>query len=276
MAEAKAVTVVDGTSVSVWTAFREAFIYRELIFRLLFRGIRIRYTQSVLGPIWVLIEPVMSMIVFTLVFSGVLNVTTGTIPYPLFNFSGLVIWTYFVNALSQGTNSFTSNMNLVSKVYVPRLILPLIGVLTPLLDLLVAFVLLLLLMLIYGTPITATIIFAPLFVIVAMLLAFSLSLWLAIINTRFRDVGYGIPMILRVLIYTTPVIYPASKVPENWRWVYDVNPMAHVVQGFRWSMVQGESVNWLAFGLSLIVLLVVLISGLVFFQHSQRNLIDRL
>jgi lipopolysaccharide transport system permease protein len=276
MAEVKQVTVIDGSATNVWAALRELGAYRELIGRLAFRGIKLRYTQSILGPLWVLVEPILSMIVFTLVFSGILNVDTGDIPYPLFNFSGLVIWTFFVNALANVTLSLTANMNLVTKIYVPRLILPIVGTITPLLDLVVAFILLFVLMLIYGAPIYVTILLAPLFVLVAMGFVMAIGLILAIINTRYRDIGYALPMLMRVLIFATPVTYPISQVPENWRWVYELNPMSHVVQGFRWCLLQDQPVNLSAFGLSLLLMVVLLGFSIFYFQRNQRTIVDRL
>lgn len=276
MANIKQVTVIDGSSTSVWSALRELGAYRELIGRLAFRGIKLRYTQSILGPLWVLVEPILSMIVFTLVFSGILNVDYGNIPPPLFNFSGLVIWTFFVNALANVTLSLTSNMNLVTKIYVPRLILPLVGAITPLLDLVVALLLLFVLMLLYSAPIYATILLVPFFVLAAMGFVMAIGLILAIINTRYRDIGYALPMLMRVLIYTTPVIYPIALVPQQWRWVYELNPMAHVVQGFRWCLLQDEPVNVPAFTVSLVLMLAVLAFSIVYFQRNQRTIVDRL
>jgi lipopolysaccharide transport system permease protein len=276
MSETKQVTVIDGSATNVWATLRELGAYRELIGRLAFRGIKLRYTQSILGPLWVLVEPILSMIVFTLVFSGILNVDTGDIPYPLFNFSGLVIWTFFVNALANVTLSLTANMNLVTKIYVPRLILPIVGTITPLLDLVVALVVLFVLMLLYGAPLYATVLLLPIFVIVTIGFVLAVGLILAIINTRYRDIGYALPMLMRVLVFTAPINYPIDRVPEQWRWVYELNPMAHVVQGFRWCLLQDKPVNLPAFGISVLLMLIVLIFSIFYFQRNQRTIVDRL
>jgi lipopolysaccharide transport system permease protein len=268
--------VVDASAASLPDALREVGSYRELVGRLVYRGIKVRYTQSVLGPFWVLVEPIISMVVFTLVFSGLLSVESGSVPYPLFNFSGLVIWTYFVNALGNVTLSLTNNMNLVTKIYVPRLVLPLVGAITPLLDLLVAFVMLLVLMLVYGVSLQPTMLLLPVFVLATWGVVMAAGLPLAIINTRYRDVGIGLPTIMRVLIYTTPVIYPLELVPAQWRWVYDLNPMAHIVQGFRWCIVQDTPPNLPAFAISCALTGVVFIASAYYFQRSQRNIVDRL
>jgi lipopolysaccharide transport system permease protein len=267
---------VDARAASLPDALREVGNYRELVGRLVYRGLKVRYTQSVLGPFWVLVEPVISMVVFTLVFSGLLNVESGSVPYPLFNFGGLVIWTYFVNALGNVTLSLTNNINLVTKIYVPRLVLPLVGAITPLLDLLVAFAMLLVLMLVYGTPVQPTMLLLPVFVLAAWGVVMAVGLPLAILNTRYRDVGIGLPTIMRVLIYTTPVIYPLELVPDQWRWVYDLNPVAHIVQGFRWCIVQDVPPNLHAFAVSCALTGVLFVASAYYFQRAQRNIVDRL
>jgi lipopolysaccharide transport system permease protein len=263
-----------------WTALqlRQVWVYRELLYFMVWRDIKVRYKQTALGVFWIILQPIISMLVFSGIFGVLLQVPSGNIPYPLFTFAALLPWNYFAGSLTRSSNSLVSNTNLITKVYFPRLLIPLAGVLSGLVDFAVGFVILLILMVLYGTPFTLTMLWLPMFLLLAMLTALGFGLWFAAFNVRFRDVMYLVPFLVQIWMYVTPVIYGTDLIPVRFQALLGLNPMTLVVEGFRWSLFgTGSSVSatptWI-YGLSLVVTVVVLVTGLMFFRRTERTFAD--
>jgi lipopolysaccharide transport system permease protein len=263
-----------------WAALnlRAVWQYRELLYFLVWRDVKVRYKQTVLGVLWIIVQPVVSMVVFSLLFGGLLKVPSGDVPYPIFAYAALLPWNYFANSLTRSSGSLVNSAQLITKVYFPRLIVPISGVLSGLVDFGVAFLVLIGLMAYYGIAPTLAVVLLPVFLLMAVLTALGFGLWLAALNVRFRDVGYLVPFLVQVWMYVTPVIYGSTLIPESFRFLLGLNPMTIVVEGFRWALLGAAapmsqtSIEILS--LSLIVMIVVLISGLVFFRRTERTFAD--
>ncbi len=261
-----------------WAALnlREVWKYRELLWFLTWRDVSIRYKQAVLGVAWAVIQPVLTMLIFTLVFNKGLGVKSpdSALPYAVFSMSGLLIWQYFSGGLSRAGNSLVGGSQLITKVYFPRLVLPLSGVTAPLVDFLISFVVLLILMGILGIAPVWTIVFVPLFVLLALLTALALGLWLSALNVLYRDFQYIIPLFVQLLMFVSPVIYDMSALPEGWiRVLFSLNPMTGAVGGFRWALLgQAWPGDYLWIGTAIV--LVLLFGGLFFFKRIERVFAD--
>ena len=257
---------------------RTVWEYRELLFFLVWRDIKVRYKQTALGVLWIVLQPVISMLVFTLLFGVLLRVPSGEVPYPIFSYAALLPWTYFATSLTRASSSLVGSANLITKVYFPRLIIPIGGVLSPLVDFAVGFVVLLGLMAFYRIVPTPKVVLLPVFLLLAVLTALGSGLWLGALNVRYRDIGYVVPFLIQMWMYATPVIYGSTLLPERLRFLLGLNPMTSVVEGFRWALL-GEAAPasqtsiWL-FGLSIVVMMVMLISGLIFFRRTERTFAD--
>ena len=248
--------------------------YRELIFILVWRDIKVRYKQTLLGAAWAIFQPLAIMLIFTAVFSYVGQIPSDGLPYPVFLYSGLLPWLYISQALSRSTMSLVGEASLISKVYFPRLILPLSGTLSPLLDLVLAFLVYLGLMVWFNVMPTWRIMTLPLFAGLALLIALAGGLWLSALYVRFRDVGHIIPMFIQLWMFVSPIIYPVTKVPETWRSFYALNPVVSVIEGFRWALLPDYRVEFSVFVPSLVVVFLVLAGGLVFFRSMERTFAD--
>ncbi len=273
--------------------------YRELLYFLMWRDIKVRYKQTVFGATWAIIQPVVTMVIFTFVFGRLANVPSDGVPYPIFSYCGLLPWTFFATALSRSSSSLVGNASLISKIYFPRLILPLSSALAGLLDVAIAFVVLLGLMLFYHVPPTATIVALPLFLLLAVAAALAVGLWLSALNVRYRDVGYVVPFLTQIWLYATPIAYPASLIKGNLRLILALNPMAGVVEGFRWAILSGggfhttrpshalfgvavadptpASAPWLdipTLAISTAITLVALAGGLYYFRRMEQQFAD--
>lgn len=248
--------------------------YRELLVVLMMRDIQVMYKQAALGVSWAILQPVFACAIFSLVFGMFARMPSEGIPYPVFAFAGLLPWTYFAEAVRRAGLGLQTDAELVRKVYFPRLIMPLANVVTPLVDFCFAFLVLLAMMAFYGlAPDWKFVMIAPL-MLVAMLLALATGLWLAPMNARFRDVKHTLPFLVQVWMYASPVVYPLSIVPEKWQWLYSLNPMVGVIEGFRWAVFgQGEP-NFVALGVSAAVIAVLLFGGLIFFRRMERSFAD--
>jgi lipopolysaccharide transport system permease protein len=262
-----------------WAALQLGAVwhYRELLYFLAWRDIKVRYKQTALGVAWVVLQPVISMLVFSGLFGVLLNTPSNGVPYPVFVYTGLLPWTYFAGSLARSSVSLVDSRNLITKVYFPRLIVPLTGILAGLIDFAVGFVVLIVLMLLYGMVPTATVIFLPLFLLLAILTALGFGLWLSALNVRYRDVGYLIPFLVQIWLYLTPVIYSVSLVPERFQFLLGLNPMTSVIIGFRWALLgqapDTQQYVWI-FVLSVTTMFIVLISGLIFFRRTERTFAD--
>ncbi len=259
-----------------WVALRlrELWDYRELLLFLVWRDIKVRYKQTVLGAAWAIIQPVLTMVVFTLFFGGLPGIAPGQVPYPLFSFAALVPWSFFANGLSQSSNSLVGSANLIKKVYFPRLVVPLAAVLSGVIDFALAFVVLLGLMLAYGYAPTLNVIWLPLFLLLALVTALGVGLWLSALNVEFRDVRYVVPFLIQIWQFASPIAYPSSIVPERWRALYGLNPMVGVVEGFRWALLGTSDGPGLMGVVSALAALAILASGAFYFRRMERNFAD--
>jgi len=254
---------------------RDLWTYRELVFFMIWRDIKVRYKQTLLGAAWAVIQPLATMIIFNFLFNNVAKVPTDGIPYPIFSYTALLPWGLFTTALNQASRSLTSNHNMITKIYFPRLVLPVASVLAGLVDFAIAFVILIGLMFYYKfTPAWGVLWALPLFLLLAVVTALGVALWLSAVNVKYRDVNYALPFITQFWLFLTPVAYSASIISEKWQILYSLNPMAGVVNGFRWALLgagQGPSAAlWVSVGISLLLLF----SGLVYFRSMERTFAD--
>jgi lipopolysaccharide transport system permease protein len=255
---------------------RELFEFRELLAVFTWRLVAVQYKQSILGLGWAVINPLVTTIVFSVVFGVLAAIPSDGKPYPLFVLSGLILWQYFTRAVSAGSASLVANAGIITKVYFPRLILPLSTVLAALLDLAVASLLLLAMMLYYGMAPTLTVLFFPAFVLMTLALAMGVCLFLSAANALYRDVGFVVPFLLQIWMYLTPVIYPIHLVPETWRWVLYLNPMTAFVEGARWSILGSTAPSAAALAIGCGVTIISLSVGLVLFRKMEALFVDRI
>jgi len=248
--------------------------YRELLYFFIWRDVKVRYKQSLIGAGWAIFQPVMTMAIFTLVFGHFAKIPSDGLPYSVFALTALLPWTYFSAALSRSGTGLVNNANLITKVYFPRLIIPLADVLTPAVDSFFAFLVLLGLIAWFGIVPTWGVLALPLFFLLAMSTALAIGLWLSPIQARYRDVGHAIPFVIQFWMFASPVVYPVSLVPESLRLVYSLNPMVGVIEGFRWGLLGKESPDFALMLMSAAVVLVLLAGGIVFFNRMERSLAD--
>ncbi len=247
---------------------------REIIYILALRDIRVRYRQSLIGAGWAVIQPLITMVAFTAIFSGVVKVPTAGAPYPVFSMCALVPWSYFIHSTNMSTSCLVSNAGLVTRVYFPRLVLPLSAVISGMVDFAIAFAVLLVMLVAYGGYLTSSIFILPVFVLFSMVTSLALGLWLSALNVQFRDVHNALPFFTQVLMFISPVAYPASVIPEKWQWVYALNPMATVITGFRWLLLEDQPAPGLYSLPSIAVVLIALVGGLYFFRWQEQRFAD--
>jgi lipopolysaccharide transport system permease protein len=248
--------------------------YRELLYILIWRDVKVRYKQTVIGAGWAIFQPVMTMAIFTVVFGSFVKIPSDGLPYAVFAYTALVPWAYFSQALSRSGTSLVGNANLITKVYFPRLLIPLTSVMAPAVDFLFAFLVLLGLIVWFGIVPTWGLLALPLFFLLAMITALAIGLWLSPLNARYRDVGHAIPFLIQLWMFASPVVYPVSLVPESWRLLYSLNPMAGVIEGFRWALLGKGSPDFTLMLVSAVVVFVLLAGGIVFFKRMERTLTD--
>ncbi len=253
----------------------EVWQYRELLFLFVWRNLKIRYAQTVVGVAWVVIQPLMTMGIFTIFFGRLAKLPSDGLPYPVFYFAALVPWTYFSTALQNCTTIVVENQNVITKVYFPRLILPLTAVISNLVDFGIGFCVLLIVTFFYGIRPGPAAVWLPVLLVLAVLTALGVGLWMSALNALYRDVRYVIPFVVQFWMFASPVAYPSSLVPERWRWLYGLNPLTGVIDGFRWALT-GRGVAPGTFMLaSAAAVIVVLIGGLLFFQRMEGTVADR-
>ena len=248
--------------------------YRELVYFLTWRDVMVRYKQTALGVAWAVLQPLLTMILFSLVFGRLAGLPSDGVPYPIFTFTALIPWGLFAYALTQSSTSLVSDRNLITKIYFPRLVIPLSSVLSGLLDFAISLLLLFVMMFFFQVPLTWRVLTLPLFVILAILSAVSVGLWLSALNVQFRDVRYTLAFLTQVWFFATPVAYSLSIVPEQWRWLYSLNPMVGVVEGFRWAILNTNTVVGPLFPVSIVIILLLLASGLVYFKRMEDSFAD--
>jgi lipopolysaccharide transport system permease protein len=254
---------------------RDLWDYRELLYFFVWRDIKVRYKQTLIGAGWAVVQPLLTMVVFTVVFAKLANVPSDGLPYPLFSFAALLPWTYFSRSLSQSVGSVVDNAHLITKVYFPRLLLPISACLSGLIDAGISFVFLLALMFWYGVrPSLPGLIALPLVVLATICIVLSVSLWLAVINVRYRDVGQAVPFIIQLWLFVSPVVYPASMVPEKWRLLYHLNPVTGVIEAFRWALLQKSALQISLMSVSMALVLASLWAGLAFFKRFEKTFAD--
>jgi lipopolysaccharide transport system permease protein len=253
---------------------KEFWEYRELLYFLIWRDIKVRYKQTVLGVMWAVIQPLMTMVVFSIFFGKLGKMASDGLPYPLFSFAALVPWTLFANGLTQGTNSLIGSSNLIKKVYFPRLIIPTATVLAGAVDFFIAFAVLILLMLGYGIMPNLNILWLPFFFLLTLVTSLGVSLWLSALNVEYRDIKYVIPFLTQIWLFATPIAYSSSLLDEPWRSVYGINPMVGVVDGFRWALLGTNSEPGMMIFISSFAALILLISGAFYFRRMERNFAD--
>jgi len=253
---------------------RDMWEYRELLYFLIWRDVKVRYKQTVLGAAWAILQPFLTMVVFSIFFGRLAGVPSDGIPYPVFAFTALLPWQLFAYALTESGNSLVANQQLITKVYFPRLVIPISAVLAGLVDFGIAFVVLLGMMFYYGIVPTAAALTLPLFLLLAIATALAVGLWLSALNVQYRDVRYTIPFLTQFWLFATPIAYSSSLVPERWRVLYGLNPMAGVVEGFRWALLgKSGGVGRLVI-VSALVVSVLLFGGLVYFRRMEKTFAD--
>jgi lipopolysaccharide transport system permease protein len=260
-----------------WLELRldEVWQYRELLYFFVWRDVKVRYKQTVIGIAWVVLQPLMTMGVFTLFFGRLAKLPSDGLPYPVFYFSALVPWTYFSTALQSCTSVVVDNQRVITKVYFPRLVLPFSAVISGLADFAIGFVVLLVVTAIYGIKPTLAALWLPVLLLLAVLTALGVGLWMSALNALYRDVRYVIPFLMQFWMFASPVAYPSSLVPQRWRWLYGLNPMAGVIDGFRWALTgHGVAPGPLMLA-SAFAVMVVLLGGLFFFQRMEGTVADR-
>ncbi|HEX2254984.1 MAG TPA: ABC transporter permease [Thermoanaerobaculia bacterium] len=271
---APAVTVIEPRRGGFDLGLGELWEYRELLYFLTLRNVQIRYKQTVLGASWALLQPLLTMLVFSLFFGRLAGVPSDDIPYPIFSYAALVPWTLFANSLTQSSNSLVTSANLVRKIYFPRMIIPASTVLASLVDFAIAFGLLLVMMLFYGFTPTVASLWLPLLLLLALVTALGVGLWLSALNVQFRDVRFAVPFISQLWLFATPIAYPSSLLGEPWRTVYAINPMVGVVEGFRWALLGTDTAPGPMIAVSSLAAVALLASGMLYFRRMERTFAD--
>jgi lipopolysaccharide transport system permease protein len=253
---------------------RELWQYRELVYFLIWRNIKVRYKQTTLGIAWAILQPVATMLVFSLFFGKLAEMPSDGLPYPMFALAALVPWTFFANGLTQSASSVVSDEQLIRKVYFPRLAIPVSTVLSGVVDFLLAFAVLLAMLPFYGVLPSANVVWLPLLLVLAFVTTMGVGLWLSALNVRYRDVRHAVPFLTQFWLFATPIAYPSSLVPENWRALYGVNPMVGVVDGFRWALLGVDTQPGPMIAVSTVTALVILVGGVLYFRGMERHFAD--
>lgn len=266
-------THIEASQGWVSLKLREVWTYRELLYFLTWRDIKVRYKQTALGAIWAILQPFLTMVIFTLIFNKLGRISSDGLPYPIFSYAGLLPWNYFSQSLSNASNSLVGSSHLITKVYFPRLVVPVSAVLSGVVDLLIAFVVLVGMMWFYEIQPTLGVLLLPAFLLLALVTALGCGLWLSALNVQYRDVQYIVPFLTMFWMYASPVIYSSSSLEEPWRTISGINPMTGVIEGFRWALL-GSDPPKAMIGLSVVVALVILVSGAFYFRRMEKTFAD--
>lgn len=267
-------TVIEAPRGWVPINIRELWDAREILFFFVWRDVKVRYKQTVLGGAWAILQPVLTMMVFSVVFGRLAGIPSDGIPYPVFAYSALVPWMYFANALTQASNSLVAQERLITKIYFPRILIPTSAVLAGLVDFAIAFTVLIGLQLYYGIMPGIAVLTLPFLVLLAVATALGVSLWMSALNVQYRDVRYVVPFVVQFWLFATPIAYPSSLVPERWRTLYGLNPMAGVVEGFRWALLGSARAPGMLLVVSTGIVVVLLIGGLYYFRRAEQSFAD--
>lgn len=254
-------------------SFKDIWAYRELLFFLTWRDVKVRYKQTALGAAWAILQPLFMMIIFTIFFGRLAGVGSAGIPYPLFALAGLVPWTFFANAITASGNSLVGSAHLITKVYFPRLIVPSAAMLAGLVDFMLAFMLLVFLMIYYGVTPTAQVLFLPVLILLTALFALGVGTWMSALNVKYRDVRFALPFLIQLWLFVSSVILPSSAVPEKWRWLLMLNPMSGIIEGYR-SALFGLPFDWLALSIASVLTVLILLYAFYSFGRVERSFAD--
>jgi lipopolysaccharide transport system permease protein len=259
-----------------WVSLKldELWEYRELLYFLIWRDIKVRYKQTVLGAAWAIIQPVCTMVVFSLFFGRLAKIPSDGVPYPIFAYAALVPWTFFAHGLSHAANELIQSANLLKKVYFPRLTMPVAAVLAGVVDFALAFTVLIGMMLYYGIVPTINVLWLPLFLLLALITSMGAGMWLSAVNVQFRDVRYAVPFLIQLWLFGTPIAYPSSLLSEPWRTLYGINPMVGVVEGFRWALLGTVAAPGPIITVSALIGLALLVSGAFYFRRMEKTFAD--
>jgi homopolymeric O-antigen transport system permease protein len=253
---------------------REMWMYRELVYFLVWRNIKVRYKQTAIGVAWAVLQPLALMVVFTMFFGKLAKIPSEGIPYPIFAYTALLPWQLFSRCITESSNSLVTDQQLITRVYFPRIMVPTATALSAMVDFFIASVLLAVMMAIYGIPVTASVLWVPAFMLLMLITSLAVGFWLSALNVEYRDVTYAVPFLNQLWMFLTPVVYPSSLVPESFRWLYGLNPMAGVVEGFRWAVLgvgEGPSVM---LAVSVVVAIGMFLSGIAWFRWRERTFVD--
>jgi homopolymeric O-antigen transport system permease protein len=265
--------VIERTSAWAGVNLRELWTYRELLYFLIWRDVKVRYKQTALGVAWAIIQPLFTMLIFTLFFGKLARVPSDGVPYPLFAYAGLLPWTFFSNAITTSSNSVVNSANLITRVYFPRMIVPIAAIGASLVDFCLAFVVLIPLMIYYRTAVTWSLLMFPVLALLTTLLAVGVGLWLSAVNVKYRDVRFVVPFLMQLWMFLSPVIYPSSFLPPRLRQVLSLNPMTGLIESYRSSLF-GVSFDWGSLGLSVLIILVLLVYASYTFRRMEKNFAD--
>jgi lipopolysaccharide transport system permease protein len=256
-----------------FVGLKDIWAYRELLFFLTWRDVKVRYKQTALGAAWAILQPLFMMVIFTIFFGRLAGVASSGIPYPLFALAGLVPWTFFSNAITASGNSLVGSANLITKVYFPRLIVPAAAMLAGLVDFVLAFALLVLLMLYYRSPLTMQVLFLPVLVLLTALFALAVGTWMSALNVKYRDVRFALPFLIQLWLFVSSVILPSSSIPPKWRWILLLNPMSAIIEGYRAALF-GLPFDWTALGIASVITIVSLLYAIYAFGRVERSFAD--
>jgi lipopolysaccharide transport system permease protein len=268
------VTIIEPSRGWIKVNLRELWEYRDLLFFLSWRDISVRYKQTLLGAAWAVLQPFLSMVVFSLFFGRLAKMPSDGVPYPVFSYVALLPWQYFSSAMSQSSTSLVANSRMLTKIYFPRLVIPLAAILPPLLDFAIAFVVLLGMMVFYGIAPTWNVLWLPLFLLLAVATALGVGLWLSAMNVQYRDIRYVVPFLVQFWMFASPVTYSTSIVPAEWHMLYGLNPMVGVIEGFRWALLGTGTPPGPTMAASVLVTLALVLSGLFYFRHMEKTFAD--
>ncbi|MCM8809508.1 MAG: ABC transporter permease [Candidatus Omnitrophica bacterium] len=253
---------------------KEIYEYRELLFFLIWKDIKVKYKQTIFGIGWAILQPLFMMTIFTIFFGKFAKIPSDNIPYPIFSYTGLIVWSYFANSLIFATNSVVEHQKIITKIYFPKILLPLSSVLSHLVDFFFSFIVLVIFLIFYKIPITKNLIYFPIFLFIAVITSFSVSLYLSALNVYYRDIRYVMNFLIQVWFFLSPIVYPVSVIPEKFRLIYSLNPMVGVIEGTRWSLIGKEISSLNIMWLSLIIIFIFFIVGFYFFKNMERTFAD--
>jgi lipopolysaccharide transport system permease protein len=266
--------IIEKRSGTINDQWSELWEYRELLYTFVERELKIRYKQTAIGVSWVVLQPMIAVVIFTVIFGQFAKIPSDGVWYPVFALTALLPWNFFSQAISRAGGALVSNANLVSKIYFPRILLPLSMVLAPLIDLALSLLLLFALLMYAGIPLTLKVLTLPAFVLVAMFASMGISLFLSAANVKYRDIGHAIPFLIQIWMFMSPIVYPVSLVPESWRWLYGLNPMAGVIEGFRWALLGQTAPDPMVIVESCLIFSIIFIVGLLYFKKMERQFAD--